>query len=344
MRYRDLYVAGTGTWLPELVPVGRAVADGLLDPERAEQHQFRSAAVAGPDDPPPPEMAARAARVALGRAGLRKHALGLILHCANWFQGLDLWPAASYVGSAAGQRFVPSFEVRQRCNAGMGALELAAGYLSGGGQFGDAALITTGDRWAPPRVDRWNTVPISIYGDGGTALVLSREPGFARLVATCTCADNSLEELARGDDPFTAQPPDPSVTVDLAQRTRAAVRDSLPDAFDRLSRLLNATIDGVLGEAGIARSKLARVVLPNTRQGSGHREMHDLLRIEADRTTWEYGRTVGHLASGDQFAGLDHLVTAALVGPGDHVLLWGGGAGYTCTAAVLEILDVPDWS
>jgi 3-oxoacyl-[acyl-carrier-protein] synthase-3 len=29
------------------------------------------------------------------------------------------------------------------------------------------------------------------------------------------------------------------------------------------------------------------------------------------------------------------------VGPGDRVLLYGGGAGYSCTVAVIEITDTP---
>ncbi len=66
--------------------------------------------------------------------------------------------------------------------------------------------------------------------------------------------------------------------------------------------------------------------------------------IDPARTTWEWSRTVGHLGAGDQFAGLDHLVTSGRAVPGDRVVLIGVGAGYSWGAAVVEICDRPAWA
>ncbi|MFE6049480.1 ketoacyl-ACP synthase III family protein [Kitasatospora sp. NPDC056446] len=337
MRYDDLYLAGTGVWLPDLMPVGQAVADGLLDAERARDREFLSVAVAG-EEHAPPWMAARAARTALDRAGTAPEDVAVLLHCTNWWQGLDVWASASHVAQEAGLRHTPAFEVVQRCNAGLGALELAANRLTAAPGSATAAVVTTGDRMAAPRIDRWNTLGISFYGDAGTAVVLSRTGGFARLVASYTVADNSLEALGRGTEELTTQPPAPGPRVDLEDRARTRVSLDLPDAGRRLATALNDTLDGILAESGLGMADIARVVIPHTRQGSGRHELHDLLGVPEEATTWAYGATVGHLTSGDQFAGLDHLLHTGALTPGDHVLLWGGGAGYTCTAFVIRIL------
>jgi 3-oxoacyl-[acyl-carrier-protein] synthase III len=72
--------------------------------------------------------------------------------------------------------------------------------------------------------------------------------------------------------------------------------------------------------------------------------VHHLLGVSEEQTTWEYGRRTGHVGAGDWVLGLEHLLTGNELRAGDLVLLFGGGAGYTCTAAVVEILRVPAWS
>ncbi len=342
MRYEELYVAGVGSWLPGVMTPAEAVAAGEVDQRRANELLYESATVAGPEAAPA-WMAAQAARQALARSAVPAERIGLVLHATNWFQGLDMWPVGSYVANEAGARHAQAFEVRQRCNGGMGALDLAAGFLSAATDRGSAALLTTGDRMALPRVNRWTIAGMGIYGDGGTALVLSKESGFARVISVHTEVDNSLELLARGDEEFMLRPPSGTEAIDLDWRSQLAVDSELPDAIHRLLEVLHTTKDVVLADAGVPLEKIARLVIPHTRQGGGHRELENMLGIDEELTTWQFGKTVGHLASGDQFAGIGYLIEHKLVAPGDHVLVWGGGAGYTCTAAVLEILSVPEW-
>jgi 3-oxoacyl-[acyl-carrier-protein] synthase-3 len=57
----------------------------------------------------------------------------------------------------------------------------------------------------------------------------------------------------------------------------------------------------------------------------------------------EFGRGIGHLAVGDQVAGLEHLVMTGQVDPGDRVLVLANGAGAALACAVIEICERPDW-
>ncbi|MEV0219885.1 ketoacyl-ACP synthase III family protein [Streptomyces sp. NPDC050704] len=342
MRWENLFVSGVAAWLPPLAAAEDAVSDGLLAPERGKLRGIVSVTVASDsEEDAPPRMAVRAAREALGRGNTDPGDVALVLHSSLWFQGVDMWPAASYIAHEAVGRQVPAFGLAQRCNGGMGAIELAASYLGAGIGDGHAALLTTGDRFAGPRVDRWNSVDVTMYGDGAAALVLSTRDGFARVLSTATGVDNSLEILARGDEPFVPHPVEPSSAVDLGARTvRGAELAALPDLTHRYIDLLVAAKTRALEDAGTSIDGIAHAVIPVSRRGTGH-ELHHLLGLPDERTSWAYGRTTGHVGAGDQFAGLAHLTENALVSPGDRVLLFGGGAGYTCTAAVVEILRMP---
>ncbi|WP_262391696.1 ketoacyl-ACP synthase III family protein [Nocardiopsis sp. CNR-923] len=395
MRYARMYVAGTGRWLPPTVRVEDAVRDGRCRSSDVWRTGIESVCVS--EDASGPEMAARAAREALARAGV-DHA-DLVLHASTYHQGHDMWAPASYVqraalgeggspgsgaagdiphrsvpggsvlpargsgprghaGSGTGPERVgrtadgsggrgtaehgPAFEVRQLSNGGLAALELAAGYLSAGGGR-STALLTTGDRFCPPGFDRWVTDPGTIYGDGGTALVLSNRRGFARLISLVTASDPGLEGMQRGRRPFGAAPLEHGTPVDVDAARRGFVADHGLDAvLERIDAGQEAALDRALSEADLKIEDVARFVLPNL--GLARMRAHFLHRFEIDpeRTTWEWGRRIGHLGAGDQFAGLHHLVASGGLLPGERCVLVGVGAGFTWSVAVVELLHRPE--
>jgi 3-oxoacyl-[acyl-carrier-protein] synthase III len=347
MRWENMFVAAAGCWLGEPVPVASAVAAGRYSASRCKTLDYASVLVA--EDVAPPDMAVRAARSALDQAAIPAADYALLLHSSLWFQGIDIWPAASYIACNSVGRLVPAFDLQQRCNAGLGAMDLAARYLSAGElagrSAGSAALLTTADRFTRPGVDRWNMHDSNVYGDGGTAMVLSTRGGFARVLSIATAADNSLEVLARGDMPFSPVSSAATTPVDLMARSRQhAAADDPVKTYIRYAKVLRAARFRALADAGTRMEDLARVVLPATGQVEGDTQMHDLLGATREQTTWEFGRTTGHIGAGDACAGLAYLLRSNGVSPGDRVMLFGGGAGYTCTAAILEILRIPEWA
>ncbi|MEU9472437.1 ketoacyl-ACP synthase III family protein [Streptomyces avermitilis] len=339
MRFtNDLYIASAASWLPDLVTMDEAVAAGLVD----EEHQnlgYESIAVA--DGVAGPEMAVRAGRLALERAvGIERDEVGLVLHSSCGFQGHEMWPAASYVAGETVGRYVPGFDLQQRCNAGLGSLCLAAGHIDAG--FTSAVLLTTGDNFAPPWVDRWNVQLNLIFADGGTGLVLSGRQGFARVVSATLGADNSLERWNRGTAPFATAP---GLDMPLRLRERGLQHAATPEAegsWERIEAALVDTTRRALADAQVSAEDISRVVTPLIHRGVWP-ENYDVLGFSEKQSTWDLGRQVGHIGAGDQFLGLEHLVRERAVGPGDLVLLVAAGAGFSLSAAVVEILDVPSW-
>ncbi|HWH01648.1 MAG TPA: ketoacyl-ACP synthase III family protein [Pilimelia sp.] len=332
----DIYLAGTGVWLPELSSVQAAVDAGLV----GEGHRglgYESVAVA--DGMAAPDLAVRAARTAVARAGIAGDDYGLVLHASLWFQGLDMWASASYVAHAAVGPEPVAFDVAQRSNGGLGALHLATAYLSAG--FAHTALVTTGDVFAPPGINRWGSQFYTIFGDAGTAVVLSTRGGFARIRATASLADNSLEPWGRGSTPF-ADAPGRELPVQVLRRAAEhAQRADAARSWERLEAIMLAVRDRVLDDAGVKLGEVSRAVLPFIHRGAGRSENYDALGFTEQQSLWGFGRTVGHLGAGDQIAGLDHLLATRAVRRGDLVLLFGVGVGFTVAATLIEIVADP---
>src|SRR5438034_893607 len=95
MRLDDMFIAGTGVYLPGLVSAEEGVRRGWYGAAEAAESGWTSAAVAG--DLPAPDMAVRAARTALARSAHDPDDIAVLMHASSLHQGPDLWPSASYI-------------------------------------------------------------------------------------------------------------------------------------------------------------------------------------------------------------------------------------------------------
>jgi len=320
--------------------VAAAERAGLCDRKMIWRTDIASVCVAGNESAP--EMAALAAGRALRQAGCEPAEIDLLLHAAAYYQGHDLWPPASYIQRRViGNNRCPAMEIRQMSNGGMAALELAASYLVAG-QERRHALITTGDRFCLPGFDRWRSDPGTICGDGGTAAVLSKGGGFARLRSLVTVSGSILEKMTRGRDPFGAAPFSVRVPIDLdAQREAFVAEVGLDFVMERIDAGQREAVERALSEGDAKLSDIDWFVLPSLGRGRIKAHFLDPFDIDPERTTWPWARQVGHLGAGDQFAGLSQLGSAGHLTRGQRCLLVGVGAGFSWSAAVIEILGWP---
>jgi 3-oxoacyl-[acyl-carrier-protein] synthase-3 len=201
-----------------------------------------------------------------------------------------------------------------------------------------AALVTTGDKFSPPLLDRWRCDTGLVLADGATAMLLSRRGGFARVLSVATVSDPSLEGLHRGQAPFAHVPG----SIDVHQRKREYLGAvGLEDMLRRFRAGLTESVSRALHEARTELEDIARFVVPHVGRILLEREYFAALRIPESATTWSWGRRVGHLGAGDQIAGFGHLVETNALEPGERCLLMGVGAGFTWTCAVVELLERP---
>lgn len=337
-----MFVAGSASRLPPAMSVEQAIAAGLCDETQATAMKVTAVTVSAGESGP--EMAADAARIALDRARVGPAEIDLVLHASIYYQGQELWAPASYVQRAAVGNHCPAMEIGQVSNGGMAAMELATAYLQAD-PARTAALLTSGDRFCPPGFDRWRSDLGTVYADGGTALVLSRRQGFARLRSLATVSRPELEGMHRGTVPFGPVPFSHRERVDLD-----ACKDEFLEEVGK-SFMLSHVVSGqreaikqALADAELELADIDWFVLPHL----GYRRLaagyFTKFGIDPQRSTWPWSRAVGHLGAGDQFAGFDHLVTTGAAGSGSKCLLVGVGAGFSWSCAVVEVLETPHWA
>lgn len=343
MRWADIYLAGTGAYLPaQRESARRAVATGRYDATESAANGIRAVHVAGPEEPPP-VMAAAAARQALDRAGHTMSGPSLVVHASLGHQGLDFWTPAHYIRRETIGGDGPTFEIRHSSNGGMAAIETAAAYLTAMPSL-TAALITAADAFTAPYVDRWRSENQQVYGDGAGAVVLTRQQGVARLVATATVTDADLEPVYRGTAGWAAAPMPGGEPVDLRGRKRDYLLLS-PERYDEVIEQtqsgLRTALDTALADAAITADEVEFFVHPIIGETVVAYTYGQRLGIAASATLYDWGRSVGHLGAADQLVQLDQILAGGMVKAGRHVVAIGSGAGFGWTVAVLEILGAP---
>ncbi len=339
MRTANLHLAGIGSHLPPLHTTERAVSEGRYDEASRQASGMVSAAVS--ESTPAPQLAIDAARIALAESGHDADDIGVLLHSYTHHQGPDGWSAVHYILNHTVNRPIPAVEVKQGCLGMIASVEAAANRLIANPTH-EAALITTGDNFSTPQVDRWRGSSLFLLADAGSAVVLSRRGGFAELLSVGSLSDSSMEILHRaGEDLFP-----PGITrgrgLNFAERA-AKVREQwaagqappIKNFGDKVAEIAERT----LKEAGLTLDQVARVC----HVGFGEPALEAMfllpLDVPAEKNVWEYTRTIGHTGAADLFLGLEHVWRTGQVGPGDHVLLIGASTGMEAGAAVVRITE-----
>jgi 3-oxoacyl-[acyl-carrier-protein] synthase-3 len=331
----DLYIDALGTYLPPAVSAASAVADGRYGPADHQDDEYDRILVE--EKLSPAEMAVLAGRAALAESRHGPATIDLVLHGTSYYQGQDFWTPATYIRRELIGGAGPAFEVKSASNSGMAALDLGAAYLMTRPER-TAALITVGDRFALPGFDRWNTDGGIVYSDGAAAVVLSREGGFARVLAVTSTTDPELEELGRDTDRFRTAPDPAAGPLDVRGfKARYLRRAGFGHLSGRLAAGLLDNVRRTLGEAGTDLSGVDRFVLPNVGRDLLEWEFLEPLDIGLERTTWDNARRIGHLGAADPFANLADLLARGRLVTGHRLLLVGVGLGFSWTSALLQI-------
>ncbi|MEU2287243.1 ketoacyl-ACP synthase III family protein [Streptomyces sp. NPDC013178] len=345
MKVQDIYIDSVGVYLPEIISSADAVAQGLYDAEMYEESELTGVAVSpgvsGPD------MALLAAEQAFERATLGRADVDAVFHSSCFYEGPDCWCAQNYVqakavGEAVGHS-VPAFEVRHGCNGMFDALELAVCYLRASDDR-DTALITIGDNMDSPLIDRWRSVPFQLVGDAGTAAVLTKRGGFARLRSVGTHVVQELEGLHRGSEPLFPPPPTTRAVLDMAARSAEFFARQAHGEFNRLNLGgLHTLVDRLVAEAGIKLQDVARVSYMSVSRDFTEQRLMAPLGLPMSKSCWEFARGVGHLVSSDHLAAFDHLLGGGELVSGDLMLMIGLAPGLSIAGAVVEIVGTPPW-
>jgi 3-oxoacyl-[acyl-carrier-protein] synthase III len=332
-----LRIAAAALWLPDdCETVIDAVRDSRIEPARAAANGYVQLTVS---DIAPPEMAVRAGAAALEDAGFGPEEIGLLVHAWTYYQGQDYWEPVHYVMNELALYSAAPLGVSLGCNGGFAAVEAAACRLLAG--EARTALVTTAERFCPPRFDRWASNLDVCYGDSGTALLLDTERGPFELLSTANVTDPHLEGMYRGSAPWNSVPFEHAETIDIRTQIRSFMAAGHGPAFGGLvTRSVQRTVRSALDRAGLAADDPRIRFIAPPRFGA-EVILHSYTEILAGLTKAEIvnlGRGTGHLGAGDMAANLADLDAAGMLQPGQIVLMLSATAGFSWSGMVIRRL------
>ncbi len=335
-----LGIRAVAAWYPDTRErIADELAAGRLDEEQAQRLGVTELPVCA--DLAPPQMAVRAAELALARAGWPADRVGMLVHAWVYHQGRDKWAAPHYIANRLG--LPPSalpVGVHELCNGGTTALHLAAANLLADPRL-PAVLVTTADRYGAPVWDRWTTHTDMAYGDAATAALLHRPDGRDALLLHALTHSSAtwLEALERGDTPFTTSPMAGRETMDSGQSRREFYAAHGKESLGKAARdNVRISLREALADAGLAADdpRIRFVTVPRVGPRLIDLMYLEVLESELKAELVQLGDRTGHLGAGDMLANLADAVAGGLLAPGEFAIVAGAGGGFTWSTAVVQ--------
>jgi 3-oxoacyl-[acyl-carrier-protein] synthase-3 len=222
--------------------------------------------------------------------------------------------------------------VLQGCNGTIVSLELGCMYVTTEPGSSVAAL-TLVDKHDGEQ-DRYRDDPGSVPADGATAIVLARGDGVVRVLATQVV----------GDGRFNGQPAlDPAQFGDR-EAFRMELRRRLVSERRVMGEAKRDCVRAALDDADVKADEIGHWLMSYSGRFMLDRDFYAEFGIDDTRTTWAWGRTIGHIRGGDPVVGLTHLLETGAVKVGDRVAMLGDSSGFAFGCAVLEVARLPLWS
>ncbi|MFG2845461.1 ketoacyl-ACP synthase III family protein [Kitasatospora sp. NPDC048296] len=344
MRVSGVYIESVGVHLPEWVSAEQAVADGVYNAEIQAGNGLTGTHAAG--DVPALEMAVSAARSAVERSKYDTGSIESHIHSGVFFQGPEGSYPPGYLLRELGVSGIPSLDLRQGCNGMLAGLEVAVGQVTGAAGA-KSVLLTTGENWTTPLLDRWTGFgPAYILADGASSMVVSGEYGFAEVRSVNSGTLSELEQWHRGEDSLLAPQNTDGNPYDVSSRATSFNEKTmtLAEVLEKLTVFDLNLIFRCLVDADLNASDIKKVISINLDGRMIEQAMMQPLGLTMDHSAWDFGKAMGHMGASDVVVTLEHLVRTGELVPGDNVLLTSSGPGWTCSVAVLTITERPTWA
>ncbi|GGO97752.1 ketoacyl-ACP synthase III family protein [Wenjunlia tyrosinilytica] len=346
MKTDGVYIESVGVFLPqEWVSAEKAVAEGLYD-EYSVQYATGLTAAYLAGDMPALDMAVSAARHALSRSEEEPDSLDFYVHCSATPQGPQGFYPPGYVLRELGTSGVASADVHSHSNGMLAAFEVAIGQMTGAAAASNA-LVAAAENFTTPLIDRWQGFGTGFTAsDGGAAVLLSGEGGFAALRSINSGTLPELEQWHRGEEsllPYRGEPVGNYNTMEILTYFNQNVFP-LEKAMEMIRDFELEIVHRSLVDAGLNAADLAWVVAANTDERMIDQMKMQPLGLPMSRSSWDFGKDYGHMGACDMAVLLNHLLTTGRLAAGDNVLLTTSGAGWVSSSAVLTILELPEWA
>lgn len=318
----------------ERLTVDTAIKEGVYEADRAERDGYTSLRRTGCSVQ---HMIDRVAEDTMEQSGLSGEDLQLVTFSSIHDHGhRKLWQPAAYIQKIVGAKNTLAFSINHGCNGlSIGLIQATFTLMATGGN----ALLVAADRFELSGFQRWNSDQGLAYGDAGTGLILgTKKTGLAEVLYADTEFLPDLEEMHRMPDAAYGSEPGWNITETkrafIERYGSAGFFQQIENALVRLRVRLKRWL--------AAYEKAPRAVVTpfvgrSVSDKTYARYFHGIAEINAS----QFGASVGHTGTSDQFIGLAHLLDTQVVQCGDTVVLVSSGAGFSISVLVLLICQQP---
>jgi 3-oxoacyl-[acyl-carrier-protein] synthase-3 len=277
------------------------------------------------------DLAARAARVAIERAGVDPAEIDLLLLGTTTPD--YLMPSAACVTQAKLGLTCPAVDMNAACSSFIYALQSGAAAIESG--RADTVLVIGAEAFTR-LIDFTDRSTCVLFGDGAGAVVLraSDAPGVEAVIlgADGTGADQLHIPAGGSAKPASAE------TVEAREHF---VRMNGSEVFKFAVRVIPRATKEALAKSGHTLDDL-RWLIPHQANQRIVATIEERLGIDDDRVYLNL-KTTGNTSAASIPLALDDLYTSGRLAPGDLLALVGFGAGLTWGAAVLRwTMDTPN--
>lgn len=320
-------VVSTGRYLPDRVLTNADLETMVetTDEWIRERTGIRERRIAS-DDMGAAEMGARAARIAMERAGVLPGEIDIIVVSTATPDRL-LPSTACDMQALLGATNAAAFDVSAACSGFLYALTVAEGYIAAG--RGEIALVVSTEKMSGI-VDWDDRSTCVLFGDGAGAAIVRRAQNGRGVLSSFMRSDGTLAELLWRPAGGVKVPMDVAVLEEKAHLVKMAGREvfkaavrSMAEAADQA--LVRAGLTGEDIDLLIPHQANIRIIEATARYANVPMEK---VFVNVDR--------YGNMSSATVPIALDEAVEQGRVKPGDNVLMVAFGAGFTWASGVIR--------
>jgi 3-oxoacyl-[acyl-carrier-protein] synthase III len=282
--------------------------------------------IAGPDDTTC-SMGAKAARIAMQRAGVQPGEIDIII-CSTATPDRLLPSTAVDIQASLGASRAAAFDISAACCGFLYGLTLAEGMIQSGAA--ETVLLVSSEKMSA--ITDWtDRATCVLFGDGAGAAILRRSQKGRGILSTFMRSDGTLADLLYRPAGGATTPMSPAVLESRTHLVHMAGREVFKHAVRSMAESADRALDGARINGGdidllIPHQANLRIIEATAKHASIPMSK---VYVNVDR----YGNT----SSASIPIALDEAVQKGLVGEGSLVLMVAFGAGFTWASAVVRL-------
>ncbi|MEA4962241.1 3-oxoacyl-ACP synthase III family protein [Lutispora sp.] len=333
-------IISTGRYVPEEVEYTRNIAEleGLADKIISDM-AIEKVHVAKKEEPS--DMAIKAARIAIERAGISPGEINIVIYSSTTSDYLR-WSDAARIAYDIDAVNAYAFRIEQFCCGGMAGIDFAYSKLKADLDT-KTILVVSADKFEKPIINRWKSASANFYGDGASACILKRGRVIFEIKGTHALTDGSYSHLWKIPVGGLKSP----ITVEDVKENRffsdsrktAAEYLSDEKKRDELFTILGSNNKRVMLELldrlDMQIKDLDSMVLYNIGK-SIMKKIIDIVGIDEEKTSMYIAKDYGHMGPADIVFNLDKMLEDNKFKKGDRIMLFSAGAGFSWSSALIE--------